>query len=111
MSGSIATAGRMAAPALPAIDSSTASTATCSGSPGTAPVDATGAAAHSTPTPKTRPHPCHPARCAGTSEHDPAAWADTLERTATVFVGAGWTGEAWDLMAAAGSLRMKEVER
>lgn len=71
---------------------------------GMAPAGATDAASTSTPTPTTPPSPCRPARCAGVTAHDPAAWADTLERVATVFVGAGWTDEAWDLMAAAGSL-------
>lgn len=90
--------------------SCTASTVPCSGSPGTVPDGATDAAELSPLTLPTRPHPYQPARCAAVSEHDPEGWADALERMATVFVGAGWTAEAWDLMAAAGSLRMQRGE-
>lgn len=108
--GLTARAGLTAIPEKSGINFSIESTAPTSVSPGTVPGAAAAAAAPSPPTLPTRPHPCLPARCAAVSEHDPAAWAEALERMATVFVGAGWTNEAWDLMAAAGSLRMKDQE-
>lgn len=43
--------------------------------------------------------------------HDPIAWAEALERAATMFVGEGWDDAAAGLLAVAGDLRDRGGDR